>query len=132
MKSIRIILLQLSIFSILWGCDKDVNSTIPPCDPDVIGQNTEFHFNQIGTLTLMDTLRIDTLRYFGFPAPTYFISAGDVSNFLLHPCNLPSNEFDLVIGDTINILFSGTLMLLPSNASSAISLEFELSYIKKY
>lgn len=125
MKNILYLICSTALVILVIACNDENQNPLPPCDPDVISKETQFYFNQTGTLTLFDTT-----PHHAVPLPVYHINAEEISHTPLVPCNLPVSDFNIEIGDTINILFSGNLMLLPPTVGT-FDLQFELLKIKQ-
>ncbi len=136
MKKITLFILLASIFSATGGCNNEVDNPLPPCDPDVIGQDVKFYANQTGVLTFADSISGGSL-----PFPAFFILSdknnsrgftfADGASYLpLDPCNLPENEFNLKPGNQIDILFSGNVTIYPPTIDAG-TVPVELTMIQK-
>ena len=135
MKNITAVIILFSIFSITGGCNNEVDNHLPSCAPSLIGQDVKFYSNQKGLLTFTDTipgLSFPFPEFFIFSdkSTQYFFFSDSVSYLPLTPCNLPENDFNFALGDKINILFSGNLMIYPPTID-AFSVPFELTEIQQ-
>lgn len=123
-NSIKYIVFLL-LATVAGGCNNEVDDPLPPCDPDVIGQDVKFYSTRTGALIFTDTV-----PNFILPNSSYFIISVDSSYSTLTPCNIPETGYNLSIGDTLAVLFSGNLMVLSPTVSSNSSI-FELTSIQK-
>ena len=136
MKKITLYIFAVCIFSAMVGCNDEGNNLLPPCDPSILGDEMKFYADQTGVLTFTDTI-----GGLSFSFPTFFILSDKkkfwglvfsdgVSYLPLTPCNLPESDYNLNIGDQIDILFSGNVVIYPPTID-ATSVPFELTKIQK-
>ena len=125
MKKITLYIFLASIFFTIEGCNDEINKPLEPCSPALINDDVKLYVNQEGILIFTDTIPGLLLA-----TPNYFIYSNNISYLPLVPCNLPKSDYEISIGDELDILFSGNVVMYPPTVD-AFSIPIELTKFQR-